>query len=879
MRNLKRALSLALASVMLLGMMVVGTSAASYKDVDSKDNLEAIEVLKMVGIMTGDDKGNFNPDKMVTRNEMAVVMCNLLGLKAGGSHPFTDVPAWAAPFVAACYNNGIIAGVSADKFNGDANVTAVQAGLMLMKALGYFGYAGEFGDSWKLAVVKQADKINLYDGINAYTDKDMTRNEVAKMVLNALESTIQVVTEEGGVQVNGNGVSVNVKATYKYEDAKNSSGKGYNGINDGVMQLCEKLFGNDLKKGTADNYVDDFGRPATQWTYKENDITSAKEPEMTYVKDFDKDELKDLKDDKYDFTGAKVYVNGVEDKALDAEEIAKRDYVGTTIELYTADNNSKKVTHIVLVQGYLAQVTNVDEDSIDLDIYNPWTKKDSLGCAVASNLYKDDTKKSDDNFDKLAAGKYAEDDYLIVYTKGADVDDKILAVSDVKTVSGKVSTFKNKDGDKYNGYNGYITLDGTKYTLASGYNEVEIKAGDEYNFFLDENGYVIGAETKKESEANIDEVYYVDNVWVKTSTVAGNPNVMTYFAQLVAMDGTISVVELEDLDKNVDSNKTTTYENNYDGKLVTISDKKWTDGNNDTHKANDKKVDLKLWTPNAEKTWDLYTASGFAKNLEKDATRIGATVTAPTSGSKTFRLNSATKYIFVENTKDKLDSKVYTGGVAFDKAKVIGAYVITGDDSLVAKYVIIKTHNADQSQTYSKDAIFIKSNSTEMGDGYRAQTVYYADGTKKTISVDDSEYGTLHGFYTYDTNDDGYYVLDDANTMTIEKNFVWDDEEGAIVDATIGKDALFQGLLTVTAKSTKSGESTTTYSVEDIDVSAAAFVDAHSTDGNGQYDKSVSTLSRLATLVNDGKVGAVTLSLNVSKDGAVIIVVTSIAAK
>ena len=56
MRNLKRALSLALASVMLLGMMVVGTSAASYADVSSKNNLEAIEVLKMVGIMTGADR-------------------------------------------------------------------------------------------------------------------------------------------------------------------------------------------------------------------------------------------------------------------------------------------------------------------------------------------------------------------------------------------------------------------------------------------------------------------------------------------------------------------------------------------------------------------------------------------------------------------------------------------------------------------------------------------------------------------------------------------------------------------------------------------------------------------------------------------------------
>ena len=44
MRNLKRALSLALASVMVLGMTVVGTGA-SYTDVTSKQNQEAIEVL------------------------------------------------------------------------------------------------------------------------------------------------------------------------------------------------------------------------------------------------------------------------------------------------------------------------------------------------------------------------------------------------------------------------------------------------------------------------------------------------------------------------------------------------------------------------------------------------------------------------------------------------------------------------------------------------------------------------------------------------------------------------------------------------------------------------------------------------------------------
>ena len=80
MRNLKRALSLTLASVMLLGMMVVGASAAGFPDVEDTHNVEAIEVLKAVDVMVGDDKGNFGPDQQVSRAQMAVVMAKLLNL-------------------------------------------------------------------------------------------------------------------------------------------------------------------------------------------------------------------------------------------------------------------------------------------------------------------------------------------------------------------------------------------------------------------------------------------------------------------------------------------------------------------------------------------------------------------------------------------------------------------------------------------------------------------------------------------------------------------------------------------------------------------------------------------------------------------------------
>ena len=63
MRNLKRALSLLLSSTMVLGMLVMGSSAASYSDVTSKENVEAIEVLNTVGVMVGDQNGNFNPQR------------------------------------------------------------------------------------------------------------------------------------------------------------------------------------------------------------------------------------------------------------------------------------------------------------------------------------------------------------------------------------------------------------------------------------------------------------------------------------------------------------------------------------------------------------------------------------------------------------------------------------------------------------------------------------------------------------------------------------------------------------------------------------------------------------------------------------------------
>ena len=869
MRNLKRALSLALASVMLLGMMVVGTSA-SYPDVKATDNEEAIAVMQLLKIMEGDDKGNFNPAKAVTRNEMAVIMTKLLDLNTkdyAGSCPFTDVPAWAEPYVAACYANKIVSGTSATTYSGDATVTTAQAALMVLKALGYFQYAADFGDDWMVSTVKQASKISLFDGISSNANTALTRDAVAQMALNALEADVVDTDGNGGTTIKGDGFEISTGST-KYEKVENKKNdyKNRSAADDGVQQLVEKLFGTEVKKLTADQQ-DDFGRPATKWTYKNKDVdasvTAADEAEKVYVEGFDADELKDL--DKaqkgdYDFSGAKVYVNGVKDDALDADDIADRDYNGTIVELYVDEDDTDKVTRIVVIQGYFAKVTDKDEDTIDLDVYNPWA-----GTSAEKFTYKNDTKKDDDKYDKLAG--YEKDDYLMVYTKGAVADDDVdlLATSDVKAVSGKVATFKKDSGT---GYNGYITMDGTKYILASGYNEVEIVAGDEYDFYLDENGYVIGAEKTKEADAKIDEIYYVDSIWTKSEKDAYDKPVVSYYAQIVALDGTAKIIDLESADKNDKDSTYAANKTNFEGKLVTLSDKKWTDEttDKDEHKAGDEKFDLKAWSNDDYDTKFVDGSTLKFGEFKKDTTRM-------TIGSTTYRFNDKTQYVMIGKTGADLKVTVKTGGVALAADK--GGIVITEDGKTVALYVLIvdKSNKVDEGNTYSKDAIYVKSLSSEKGDGYRVQTVYYADGTKGTINVDEGEYAsnlTSAGFYTYDTNDDGYYVVDTANAMTISNSFVWDDQEGTITGATIAKDALFENLLTVTADSK---------TISDIDVSKAAFVDVHDTDDNAQYDKTVSSLARLTDLFDNDKIGAVALSMNVSKDGAVIIIVTSIAAK
>lgn len=107
-----------------------------------------------VGIMVGDENGNFNPDKSVTRAEMAVVICCVLEITLDESEytpvyltaeNYSDVPVthWANGHINKASFLEIVKGYGDGRFGPADPVTCEQAVTMLVRAIGASGRGGK----------------------------------------------------------------------------------------------------------------------------------------------------------------------------------------------------------------------------------------------------------------------------------------------------------------------------------------------------------------------------------------------------------------------------------------------------------------------------------------------------------------------------------------------------------------------------------------------------------------------------------------------------------------------------------------------------------------------------------------------------------------
>ena len=771
MRNLKRALSLAVASVMLLGMMVVGTSAASYPDVDSKDNLEAIEVLKAVGVMTGDDKGNFNPDQNVTRNEMAVVMVNLLDLKTEdykGTAPFTDVPAWAEPYVSACYANKIVSGASATTYNGAASVTAAEAALMLQKALGYFQFQVDFGDDWKVATITNASKIDLFDGVSVAANTALTRNQVAQLALNTLESVV-VEGEQAGntTSITAGDVSIEVTGKTTYTDkkaaTKNQSEISYVAEADGKLQLCEDLYGKDLKKGDS---RDDFGRPATEWKYKNDSVVViADDADYTVVLtkenskyDTAAELAKELKDalDNDDLTevagGAKVFING-----KDADEIGKDAWnypaAGVVIELF-ADSDDV-VSDIIAYNYIVVKVDAVDELDEEEDLAEDYgaskvyTLKDFDDNALTYNYVDtlNDEERTDTYKNYQAIGEMKKGDKFVAIV---DLDnDEILAIEAIETVEGK----KTASGSAY------VKVDGTKYTCTAGA-AVCGNYDDTWTYYLDPNGVIIAGEEKEAAEADLEYVYVLDAQAKSESEDLFTEGSDKAAVKVMFLDGT---------------KKTISYELKKATKAISGTDIEKDDLYFELNGAKVKfsKTAFESAVDTVDGYWAAYTLNDddeivLKSAVKKDVSAVKAITASEDVKTLATNLYATSKTVVTVLDKDGV-AKTYTGYANFpkkvnDKAVIDGsALVLFGSSEKYASEVYVYDAEYDVEDTTTIDVAMFVSTGDTVADGTVA--TFYVDGKKVdyTVAEGDKLIGSAKEGDLFEIE------LDDDNIATLSK--------------------------------------------------------------------------------------------------------------
>ena len=183
---MKRVLS-ALLAVCLLLAMIPAAYAAQTEATEAADTLYELGLFKGTGT-DADGKPVFDLDRAPTRAEAVTMLVRLLGkeseAKSGSwTTPFTDVAAWAKPYVGYAYANGLTTGVGKGLFGGGRPVTAAQYLTFVLRALGYeSGTDFSWDTAWTLT-----DALGITNGqYHAGTNNSFLRADAALVSVCAL---------------------------------------------------------------------------------------------------------------------------------------------------------------------------------------------------------------------------------------------------------------------------------------------------------------------------------------------------------------------------------------------------------------------------------------------------------------------------------------------------------------------------------------------------------------------------------------------------------------------------------------------------------------------------------------------------------------------
>ena len=161
----KRLISLALTLCLALSLGTTGVLAA-------QDETTALETVKVLGIMVGDENGNMNLSSQVTRAEFVKMMTAASSYKdtvgsGYGASLFKDVKSshWASEYIKLGVEQGWFTGYVDGTFRPDNSITLEEGCTALLRLLGYD--SGSLAGSSPTAQLSKAGAIGLLDDSEA----------------------------------------------------------------------------------------------------------------------------------------------------------------------------------------------------------------------------------------------------------------------------------------------------------------------------------------------------------------------------------------------------------------------------------------------------------------------------------------------------------------------------------------------------------------------------------------------------------------------------------------------------------------------------------------------------------------------------------------
>ena len=781
MRNLKRVLSLALASVMLIGMMVVGASAANYDDFSDKDkivNKEAVSTLVELGVIAGKDDGTYDPTGIVTRGEMAKMICVVLN---GGKDPslgnvtkysYTDtVGHWAAPYIEYCAIRGIVAGKGDGTFGPNETVTGSQAAKMLLVAAGYqSAIEGFTGANWEVNTNVRANAVGLYDGLDINPSQGLTRDSAAQMVYNILD--VEQVTYKYTMVANGDGTFTYVTEIDKTADNKtvledkfgavkvegvvvanevadlNSSKKNDNKVLVGSALDAGKtkiVITNGGKDEDQNEYtgtqtfkvstgLDQLGRTVRLYVKTGSSAANAKVFGSVIVTDDNKvvtdasdDSINSVADDNsLDIvSGTKVATNYADLTDL-SSDAAKADGTHGVQKILIDNNDDGDVDYVLLTTYVFGKVTG---------------KSTSSDGSLTVNYSGAATLSVDDKDDVVGFDDVAKNDYVLAAFIGGK-----LHVQKAESVTGTLDAYTSTS----------LTVDGTKYTVsavgcykstsdditpAKGYAS-KSELDKDATFYLDVNGYIVAVGAPEAS------AYDYAYVW---GSEAGS-SIGTDRVKVTLSDGTKATYDLDD-DSDIDIED----DGDFEGQIFAYK----VSGN-----------EIKLTKPAGK------TAEGEKVVFEKGKTTVDGLTTAD-GQTKFANKNTVFFYVTTKTTGNvtKIDSvDVYTGYSAApdvdkeDNASAFAAYNKGGKMVAVAitSSAFNSTDLSDHVFIYKKDRTF--TDYTEVRGflaGMDQANTELKVSDNSNVDAADAVDGQI---YLYTKDSDGYLKLKEAGDNLITVN-------------------------------------------------------------------------------------------------------------